>query len=211
MRSTARVLVLVLATATLLAGCGGSGQDVGSRESTAPTRPAESKPSATESATPSPTPTPTRVPGTYMIGETSEEFAGGVLTLASIEVLPEVPTVDGATMAAAEGEQMVVFHTHFVNTGTSTVDLTCAGVPNWYITAYDTEQREMAWVGESYRLPGNPECNSQLLSGQEADWTFIFRGLAGSTPRVLQIEDSRTFDDWIAFALTDEPLRLAQD
>lgn len=145
-----------------------------------------------------------------MLGETSEDFAGGILTLQSVEVTSEIATTDGEPMRAAEGEQLVLFRTHFVNTGTGTVDLSCGGGPtDWYVQVFDTEQRELAAAFDTYRIPGNQECNHQLLSGQEADWIFAFRGIAGSTPRVMQVTDSRTFDNWIAWALTDEPLRLA--
>lgn len=144
-----------------------------------------------------------------MIGETSEEFSGGRLTLNEVEVVKEIPTVDGEPLRAAAGEQLVLFRTRFVNTGTLTVDLSCAGVPDWYVQVFDTERRELAPVFDTYRIPGNQECNHQLLSGQEADWNFA-RGIEGSTPRVLQITESRHFKDWIGFALTDEPLRLVQ-
>ena len=208
MRRTVTVILMAVAVATA-SGCGGGEGEPEAAPTPQPTQ-TVTVPAEEPAPTPTPTPTPTRVPGTYMIGETSEDFAGGIITLTSIEVVSEYPTTDGAPITAAAGEQLVVFHTHFVNTGQETVDLSCAGVPNWYITVYDSEQRELAGVYETYRLSGNPECNYQMLSGQESDWTFIYRGIAGSTPRVLQIEDSRTFDDWIAFALTDEPLRLVE-
>lgn len=210
MRRSVTGALLAALTLTGVVGCSGGAVDEPEAQDS-PRQTQTSEAVDEPSNEPTPTPTPTRVPGTYMLGETSEDFAGGVITLNSIEVVTEVATTDGSPITAADGEQLVVFHTHFVNTGPNTVDLTCAGVPNWYITVWDTEQRELAPVFEGYRLPGNPECNHQMLSGQEADWTFVFRGIAGSTPRSMQIEDSRTFDDWIAFALTDEPLRLAED
>lgn len=204
---------LVLAGVMFLAACGASDPDVSAAESSEPptTAKATSEPTETAPATPTPTPTPTRVPGTYMLGETSEEFAGGILTVKSVEVVQEVATTDGVPLTAAEGEQLVVFHTHFVNNSNETVDLSCSGVLSWYIQVFDTEQRELAPVFDTYRIPGNPECNHQMLSGQESDWSFVFRGIADATPRVLQITDTRTYDDWIAWALTDEPLRLAED
>lgn len=215
-RARALSFVVTAAALTFLAACSSTGQDA--EPSTSPT--ASVTPTAdAEAASPSPTPTPTTepepepeptlVPGTYMIGETTEDFAGGRITLNGLEVVKEIPTVDGEPLAAAEGEQLVLLRTRFVNTGSSTVDLSCAGVPNWYVQVFDTEGRELAPAFDTYRIPGNQECNHQLLSGQEADWNFAFRGIDGSTPRVLQITDSRTFDDWVAFALTDEPLRLA--
>lgn len=146
-----------------------------------------------------------------MLGETAADFVGGTLTVSAVEVVGEVATNDGGPITAAAGEQLVVIRTHFVNKGTATVDLSCSGVPDWYIQVFDTEQRELAQVFETYRIPGNPECNHQMLSGQEADWTLVFRAVEGATPRVFQITDSRTFDDWIAWALTDEPLRLVEE
>lgn len=205
--------VAALAAVLALSACGAQEPSGTSEDTTqaSETRTATAEPTAESTPTPTPTPTPTRVPGTYMLGETAEEFAGGVLTLKSIEVVQEVATTDGVPITAAEGEQLVVFHTHFVNNSNGTVDLSCAGVLTWYVQVFDTEQRELAPVFETYRIPGNPECNYQLLSGQESDWNFVFRGIAGATPRVLQITDTRTYEDWIAWALTDEPLRLAED
>lgn len=204
---------LLVTGAIALAGCSGSAsktdRDDASTASTVGAAPSGT-PSPTASAIKSPSAEPARVPGTFMLGETATGFADGTLTVTSVEVVPEIATNDGGVVTAADGEQLVVIRTHFTNAGPSTVDLSCSGVPNWYIQVFDTEQRELAQVFESYRIPGNPECNYQLMSGQESDWTLIFRSIAGATPRVFQITDSRTFDDWIAWALTDEPLRLAE-
>lgn len=209
----ASTLIAVFVAATVLTGCSGAGDDTQPAAapvtpSAAPetTAPAETSPPPPD-AEPTPTPTPTRLPGTYMLGETSEEFAGGILTVQSVEVVQEIATTEGAPLTAAEGEQLVLFRTHFVNTGNGTVDLSCSGVHEWYVQVFDTERRELAPVFETYRIPGNQECNHELLSGQEADWVFAFRGIAGATPRVLQISDFN--QQWIAWALTDEPLRLA--
>lgn len=203
-------LVVLLA----LTGCASSPEASGTtpaRESTSTTPAPSSSPLSTVTSTPTPTPTPTRAPGTYMLGETSEEFDGGILTVQSVEIVKEIATTDGVPITAAPGEQLVLFRTHFVNKSTGTVDLSCAGVLDWYVQVFDTEERELAAVFDTYRIPGNQECNHGLLSGQEADWIFAYRGIEGSTPLALQITDSRTFNDWIAWSLTDEPLRLKEN
>ncbi len=143
-----------------------------------------------------------------MLGETAANWHGGTLTVESVEVTDSIETNDGGTIESADGEDLVVIRMHFVNNSNGTVDLSCAGVLDWYIQVFDTEQRELAQVFETSRIAGNPECNHEMLTGQESDWTLLFRAVDGATPRVLQITESTTFEDWIAWALTDEPLRL---
>jgi hypothetical protein len=169
----------------------------------------EAAPAPTQTPTATPTPTPVDDPRVFGIGE-PVTLAGSTLVVNSFEVLHEIPTVDGEPLVAAAGEQFVLFHTHYVNGSTQTADLSCSGAPDWYVQVLDTEQRELAAAFDTYRIPGNPECNHQLLSGQEADWSFAFRGTDGATPMVLQITDSRTFEDFVAVDLTGTGLTITE-
>lgn len=53
----------------------------------------------------------------------------------------------------------------------------------------------MAQVFETYRLEGNPECNSQLLQGQGHDWNMLYRSIDGATPMGLPIVDTNGYED----------------
>ena len=196
--------------ALVLAGCGsGVGESTTTPSATrdAPAGTAASEPKSTP--TPTPTPTPEDDPRLFDIGE-PVTIAESTLTVTGVEVVAEVPTVDGAPITAAAGEQLVLFRMHYVNGSKQTADLSCAGAPDWYIQVFDTQQRELAQVFETYRIPGNPECNAQLLSGQEADWSLVFRSTEGATPMALQITDSRTFDDFVAIDLTGQGLTISE-
>lgn len=138
-------------------------------------------------------------------------IAGSTLTVTSFEIVNEVPTVSGDPLVAGSGEQLVLFHTHYVNGSTQTADLSCSGAPDWYIEVLDTEQREMAPVFETYRIPGNPECNYQLLSGQESDWTFAYRQVEGATPMALQITETQTYDGFVLIDLTGRGLTVSEE
>jgi hypothetical protein len=157
-----------------------------------------------------PSPTPTQDSRITAIGE-PVTFAGATITVNSFKVLSQIKTVDGTPLVAGEDEQLVLFNTHFVNESKGTVDLSCAGYTDWYIQAFDTEGREMAAVFDTYRIPGNQKCNHELLSGQESEWNFAFRQIAGATPMYLQVTDTRTYSDIRVVNLTDKPLRISTD
>lgn len=191
---------------TLLAGCGGASTQASTGEALSPSPTVDASPEPSQP--PTPTPTPTKDPRLFAIGE-PVEFAQMVLTLNSFEVLQQIPTTDGVPMTAAAGEQLVLFHTHFVNKSTETVDLSCSGATSAFIEVLDTAKNKMAAVFDTYRIPGNPKCNYELLPGQEHDWNFAFRGIAGSTPMALTITDTRTYKDFVAVNLTNGPLAIS--
>lgn len=193
-----RLAAAVLGVAILTAGCS-SGDS--SKETTA--LPSSAKPSSAEpSESPAPAPEPTENPTPtptepeiprYPAGE-AVDFAGITLTINSVEVAHEIPAVDGQPFVAEAGEQLVLVKTSFVNSGDGLVDLSCGGVNDAYIQGWDSEGREMAQIFETYRLEGNPECNSQLLRGQGHDWNILYRSIDGATPVGLSIVNTNGFD-----------------
>ncbi|PTU55369.1 hypothetical protein DBB34_14525 [Sphaerisporangium cinnabarinum] len=203
MKSRTLALALGGAALCILAGCAGG----------TPEEPVTVTVTETVTATPEPDPTPTPEeadaeadPAAAAAGDTFAlgqpvTYAGMTLTVNSVEVLPSIPTIEGGSIDAGEGEQLVLVSTHFVNQGSGTVDLSCSGVPDAYIQAWDDQEREMAPVFDTYKIAGNPECNAQLLSGQEHDWNFAYRAIAGSSPLALTIADMRQIDGNITIDL----------
>lgn len=169
---------------------------------------AESGPSVTTTAAPEATPFARPTPYSiatfdypvYSIAETFE-FASMRLTVNSFEVTDEIGTTDGSPIVADPGEDFVLFRTHYVNLGSGAVDLSCSGLPDMWLLAEDVGGREMVPEFETYRIPGNPECNHMLMSGQESDWNFAYRMIEGAKPLVLIAEETQQFEDRVGVAL----------
>ena len=127
--------------------------------------------------------------------------AGATMTVTGAEVLQTIPTVDGTTLAAEPGQQLVLVHTTYTVSGSAAVDLSCAGGDGTYIKAYDTDGNEMAPIFETSSIPGNPGCNEYLSHGATHTWNFAFSAAAGTTPAGLSITDSNTFDTTVLASL----------
>lgn len=145
---------------------------------------------------PSSTPTPEILPL-----NTQFVVAGATMTITGSEVLESIPTVDGTTLAAEPGQQLVLVHTTYTVSGSAAVDLSCAGGDGTYIKAYDTDGNEMAPMFETASIPGNPGCNEYLPHGATHSWNFAFTAAAGTTPAGLSVTDSITFDTTVLASL----------
>lgn len=167
--------------------------------------PAEEKASPTERASPtSPAPDPENPrPGdVFSIGDRIQ-FAGMDITYTSVELTESIATVDGGTIEAEDGEVLVLLSSDFSNPGPDTVDLSCSGVHDAHIQMFDRDDNEIAPVFETYRLPGNPGCNDQLLVGQVSQWNTLWRTADGSVPAYITISDTTTWD-LIAVTMDDD-------
>lgn len=147
-------------------------------------------------SSPSATPTPEILPL-----NTEFTVAGATMTVNSVEVLQSIPTIDGTTLAADPGQQLVLVHATYTVSGSAAVDLSCAGGDGTYIKAYDTDGNEMAPIFETSSIPGNPGCNEYLPHGTTHAWNFAFTAAAGTTPAGLSVTDSNTFDMTVLAAL----------
>lgn len=127
--------------------------------------------------------------------------AGATMTVTGAEVLQSIPAVDGTTLVADPGQQLVLVHTTYTVSGSAAVDLSCAGGDGTYIKAYDTDGNEMAPIFETSSIPGNPGCNEYLSHGTTHTWNFAFTAAAGTTPAGLSITDSNTFDTTVLASL----------
>lgn len=194
-----RPLIIITAVAMLtLTGCAG---ETSPTPTVTITETATAEPSETPMQTPEPEPSePEDDIPRFEIGETGE-LLGMALTIRSVEVLDTIPTIDGSPLKAGEGEQYVLIKSDFTNNSKNLVDLSCSGMPDVYIQAWDTEEREMDPVYESSRLKSNPECNESLLQGQSHAWTFVYRTVKGAVPSHMALIDTATFNDGIVFYL----------
>ncbi|WP_433952870.1 hypothetical protein [Curtobacterium flaccumfaciens] len=128
-------------------------------------------------------------------------IAGATMTVTGAEVLQSIATVDGSTLAAEPGQQLVLVHTTYTVSGSAAVDLSCAGGDGTYIKAYDTDGNEMAPIFETSSIPGNPGCNEYLPHGATHTWNFAFTAAAGTKPAGLSIADSNTFGTTVLASL----------
>lgn len=167
-------------------------------------------PAPSQTAAPTPQPTPSFPYPVYTVGQPFE-FESMGLTVNSFEVTDEIVTNDGGVLTASPGEDLVLVRTLFVNLGNDGQDLSCAGINGVFIDAYDVEGRSMEPLFESSRIPGNPECNFSLLSGQKHDYNFALRMIEGSQPLAISFTETRTFDDMVFFNFTDRELTLGSD
>ena len=129
---------------------------------------------------------------TYAIGD--PVTVGPVtLTINSFEVVDTVQTNDGVPLTPDAGGQLVVFHTTYVNSKNQ-ADLSC-GNTDLYIQVYDEQGLEMAPVFETYRIPGNPECNAHQLQNQPREWTFVFQSVAGAKPTIVSLLETLSYTE----------------
>lgn len=153
-------------------------------------------PAAPAAPTPAPTPSPTVLPL-----NTKFVVAGATMTVTGSEVLHSIPTIDGSSMVAPAGQQLVLVHTIYTVSGTAAVDLSCAGGDGTYIQAYDTAGNEMAAQFKDMSIAGNPGCNEYLPHGITHTWNFAYLAAAGTTPGVLSVTDSNTYNTVVFAAL----------
>jgi hypothetical protein len=129
---------------------------------------------------------------TYAIGD--PVTVGPVtLTINSFEVVDTVQTNDGVPLTPDAGGQLVVFHTTYLNSKNQ-ADLSC-GSTDLYIQVYDEQGLEMAPVFETYRIPGNPECNAHQLQNQPREWTFVFQSVAGAKPTIVSLLETLSYTE----------------
>jgi hypothetical protein len=131
-------------------------------------------------------PTPPEVPVLH-VGDAATNF-GVTLTISSVEIVDSIETISGPPIVAEPGTQLVLFKATFLNNTSVPVDLSCAS-PLW-MNVYDTEGRKLAPVFDTYRIPGNQECNYQLIQGLSSEWNFAFKGVAGATLSKLTFLDT---------------------
>ncbi|GAA1787492.1 hypothetical protein [Leucobacter iarius] len=117
--------------------------------------------------------------------------ASASLTINSVEVMDQIETVDGAPLVADPGTKLVLIRATFTNSSPKAADLSC-GDTGLYVRGFDSNQSEMTQVFETYRIPGNMECNAKLLTGQTHDWNIAFSVLEKNTPASLVVVDSGT-------------------
>lgn len=184
------VLALLLVGGAILVGI-----LIGSEGGNSPA--ASTKPSEGAHATPvapvptQPAPAPEPEMEVYSVGET---FATGnvTLTIHSVEVVDSVATTSGPPLTPDSGGQLVLFRTTYSNSKTQ-ADLSC-GNTDLYVQVFDTQEREMAPVFETPRIPGNPGCNDHLLQGVAHEWNFVFQSVAGAVPLTMSVTET---DKWL--------------
>lgn len=161
----AQLIVAVAASATLaLAGCSGSSDDSGAETSSATTAQAG-------------------IPGmgvavegtgaTVTVDNAYETDVIQTYTDGSWPTGEERPTED---LNARDGGKYVVVETTIVNDTTGDMDLTCRSTGGWVRAALQVRDSSIYQpIDALYDIPGNPECNSNLGAGFDADmtWTFL--------------------------------------
>lgn len=151
-----------------------------------------SEPVATEQKETQPAPAPADPdPETFQIGDT---FTTGnvTLTIHSVEVTNSIATTDGTSLTPDSGGQFLLIKTTYSNS-TTQADLSC-GNTDLYIQVFDTEEREMAQVFETARIPGNPSCNDHLLQDTPHEWNIAFQSVAGASPLAISVTET---DKWL--------------
>lgn len=129
-------------------------------------------------------PTPSIVPlGTSIA---SKNFT---ITVHSAEVTDTVQTRQGAPLVAEPGTDLVLVKSTFTVTGPDAVDLSC-GSYIIFIRGYDSAGGQMAETFETSRIPGNPECNRKIVTGQTTEFNFAYRMTEGRQPDNLVIIDT---------------------
>ena len=198
----ATIVAVVLAGGAFAAGAAtSSGKDVAAPVSTATTEPANNP---VPTSTPNPTraeasPSPTPVKTGPVIG--SPIVVGPVtFTVTSLESTQSIATLSGDPMTPVPGGQLVLFHTTYVNTQ-NPADLSCGG-SDLYIQVFDERGREMAQIFDTYRIPGNQECNAQLLQGTVAEWNWAVQGVAGATPTTMVVTETIDWSSPVTISLT---------
>lgn len=204
-RSTA-IIAAAIAAALIVGSIGVTGWALWSvlraadSEAAAPAATATRAPETTAAKeTPSPTPEPsTPEPSTPGLGT---PITVGPVTFAvnSFEVVQQIDVVQGEPLVPDPGGELVLFHTTYSNSQ-NPADLSCGG-NDLYIQVFDEQGREMAQIFETYRIPGNPECNHQLLQTTTAEWNWAVQGVAGATPTTMVVTETLTWSSPVEIAL----------
>jgi hypothetical protein len=174
-----------------VAGAGSSPNNTSEQPAPASSsRPISSSPASEPALTQTPAPEPE--PESYGFGEA---FTTGnvTLTVNAIEAVDSLATTDGPPITPDAGGQLFVLKMVYSNSKTQ-ADLSC-GNTDLYLQLFDTEEREMAPVFETYRIPGNPECNDHLLQDTPREWSYIFQSVAGASPLALSVTETAQWLD----------------
>lgn len=134
----------------------------------------------------------------FKIGDTIKTGAV-TMTIDSVEIVQSVATTSGEPLVPDSGGQLVLFKTTYTN-DVDQADLSC-GNTDLYIQVFDTQKREMAPVFETYRIPGNPDCNHHLLQGVPAQWNFVFQSVAGAKLSTMSITETLSHLDPVLIEL----------
>ena len=183
------LIVLLIGIAMLvgvLIGSGGSKDPEAQQPSSATRQPSSRPPVASE-------PAPVAEPAStvYEVGDT---FTTGnvTLTIHSVEVVDSIATTSGSPLTPDAGGQLVLIMMTYNNSKTQ-ADLSC-GNTDLYLQMFDTEEREMAPVFETARIPGNPGCNDHQLQGVSHEWNIAFQSVAGVVPLAMSVTET---DKWL--------------
>lgn len=151
---------------------------------TTPAQPSSPPPAETPVAAPEPTPD-------FEVVDLGQPLVSNSFTwtINSAEVVDRIETTSGGPIEPAPGTQLVLVKSTYTVTGSSAVDITC-GNYDIFIQGFDSDDREMARLFEEPRIPGNPGCNDQLVSGQTAEWNFAYSAPTGGTPFYIVVTDT---------------------
>lgn len=151
--------------------------------------PAADRPAIVSSASPSAPPSPSAAPTPeYLpIGQTLASTSYAV-TIHGVSVVKQIETA-GAPLVAEAGTDLVYVNATYTVVGPNAVDLTCAKY-DIFMMAYDNQGGEMVNLFAEPDLPGNPTCNSKLLTGQSSEWNFAYKMVEGRQPAYLEIVDT---------------------
>lgn len=166
-----------------------SHEDAASSQQESETKPDPSTATQPELATP-PEPDAFKVGDTFTVGAVT-------LTIKSMEIVDSIATSQGEPITADAGGQLLRFQTTYSNSKNQ-ADLSC-GSSDLYTQVFDTQEREMAQVFETRRIPGNPGCNDQLLQDVPAEWTLVFQSVSGAKPLAMSVTETVNWLDpiWI--------------
>jgi hypothetical protein len=101
-----------------------------------------------------------------------EATAAGSIKLNQSNYRADSPNAVFTDTPARAGAQYIVVKTHIVNNAKLSMDLTCSLPINTRLL--DDQNRQFDPIDGLYKIEGNPECNSQLQPGFEADMTWIY-------------------------------------
>lgn len=110
------------------------------------------------------------------------------ITIHSATVVDQIETT-GAPLVAEPGTDLVYVTATYTVVGPDAVDLTCAKY-DIFVMAYDDQGGEMVNLFAESELPGNPVCNSKLLTGQSSEWNFAYKMVEGRQPSHLEVIDT---------------------
>ncbi|WP_186314586.1 hypothetical protein [Corynebacterium glyciniphilum] len=164
LRRRARLVVTLAATTALtLAGCAGNSSDSGAETSSATT---------SQASTPGMGVAAEGNGATVTVNNAYETDVIQTYTDGSWNTGEERPTEE---QTARDGGKYVVVETTVVNDTTGDMDLTCRSTGGWVRAAMQVRDSSLYQpIDALYDIPGNPECNTNLGSGFDADMTWVF-------------------------------------